>query len=664
MSIFKVRKLSSESQALENTLTHNKDDFGNQKQIHIRVNNTVTYPSTHCPEIEKGSIGISGIIRIKLYLSLTDTITISESEPKNNPLSKIAIRITSHIKNKNILSLHEDEIKDTIIKTFQNYYFTNNQTLFLNIIDKKFILNIMTDTEGYITKETNIIILSDDVTLNLIGSKLLKRDLFNDNYNFEEIGIGGLNKELIGVFRRALSTRAFKSTTAGKLGIKHVKGILLYGPPGTGKTLIARKIGSMITEREPKIVNGPEIIDKYVGQSEKNVRDLFADAKIDHDLNKENADLHVIIFDEIDAICKTRGRTGTQSGVNDSVVNQLLSMIDGVDQLDNIFIIAMTNRKDLLDEALLRAGRVEVHIEIGLPNLDGRKQIFRIHTNKMQTNSMMNKDVDIDLLATLTDNYSGAEIESVVKNSGSRALYEQLTSDKKDILDTDIIVRMDHFLYSVEEISPAFGNINKKIKSLLPDQYVNLSRTHQECYAKTNDFIKKNRRIKTILICGENGTGKTTLATKIAFDNKVKYTKIIRAIDMVSFDETMKAYYISDAITNSYVSEESLIVLDDIEIAINYAKLGHNITFSNKLYQTLITLLKTEPTIKSHKLTLLVTCSDPDFFGIISKYFDMTFDVGKIYQKDIPSVLQSLGYESKNELISADMTIRELLNYI
>ena len=664
MSVFKLKRLLNETHAFDNTLKHNKDDFKNNNKIYARINNSVTYLSIADNGVEKGSICISGIMRTKLQLSMTDTIVIHMQKPETNLLNEISIRVSIHNKTKNIISIHEDELKEKIKHAFENYYFSNNQALLFNIVDKNYILHIITHKEGYITKDTNITIFSDDVTLNLVGSKLLKRDLFRDNYNFEEIGIGGLNKELIGCFRRALSTRAFKPIIAEKLGIKHVKGILLFGPPGTGKTLIARKIGSMITEREPKIVNGPEIIDKFIGQSEKNIRELFADAKLDYNLNGDNADLHVIIFDEIDAICKTRGRSGAQSGVNDSVVNQLLSMIDGVDKLNNIFIIAMTNRKDLLDEALLRAGRIEVHIEVGLPDLEGRKQIFRIHTNNMQTNSMMGKDVDINELAYLTDNYSGAEIESVVINSGARALYEQLSSTKKEIKDTDIIVNMTHFLYAVEEVSPAFGNINKTIKSLLPDTYADLSEMHKNCYNKANEFIKKNRKLKTILICGKSGTGKTALSAKIAFDNKVKYTKIIRAIDMVSSDEYSKAYYISDAITNSYVSEESLIILDDIEIAINYAKLGHNVTFSNKLYQTLITLLKTEPTIRSHKLTLIVTCSDPEFFNVISNHFDMTFNIDKIRYDNIGNVITTLGYDLENMQFDDDMTIRELLNSI
>lgn len=159
-----------------------------------------------------------------------------------------------------------------------------------------------------------------------------------------------------------------------KYGIKHVRGMLLYGPPGTGKTLIARQIAKALDCTEPKIVHGPEIFDKYVGGSEKKIRDLFADAERDMKNLGDESNLHIIIFDEIDAICRQRGSGGNSgTGVNETVVNQLLSKMDGVDSLNNILVIGMTNRKDMIDEAMLRPGRLEIHLEIGLADEFGRR---------------------------------------------------------------------------------------------------------------------------------------------------------------------------------------------------------------------------------------------------------------------------------------------------
>lgn len=123
----------------------------------------------------------------------------------------------------------------------------------------------------------------------------------------------------------------------------------------------------------------------------------------------------------MDAICKQRGTINSGAGAYDNVVNQLLSMIDGVNALNNILVIGMTNRKDLIDEAVLRPGRFEVHIEVGLPDEIGRQQILKIHTDLLYKRNAIDSDVSIDELATLTKNFTGAEIESLVKSASSFA---------------------------------------------------------------------------------------------------------------------------------------------------------------------------------------------------------------------------------------------------
>lgn len=121
------------------------------------------------------------------------------------------------------------------------------------------------------------------------------------------------------------------------------------------------------------MVQGPSILDKYVGESEKKIRELFEDAEKEQAEKGDESGLHIIIMDELDAICRKRGSVGGGTGVHDSIVNQLLSKIDGVDSLNNVLLIGMTNRKDMIDDALLRPGRLEVHVEIGLPSESGRE---------------------------------------------------------------------------------------------------------------------------------------------------------------------------------------------------------------------------------------------------------------------------------------------------
>ena len=159
--------------------------------------------------------------------------------------------------------------------------------------------------------------------------------LFAKGFNFEEMGIGGLDAQFKEIFRRAFASRLVPPEILKKMGQHHIRGMLLFGPPGCGKTLIARKIGKALHAKPPKIVNGPEILNKYVGASEENIRALFKDAEDEQAEKGDDSELHIIIFDEFDAISKVRGTTGGGTGVNDSIVNQLLSKIDGVESLNS-----------------------------------------------------------------------------------------------------------------------------------------------------------------------------------------------------------------------------------------------------------------------------------------------------------------------------------------
>jgi len=242
--------------------------------------------------------------------------------------------------------------------------------------------------------------------------------------------VGGLDEELASIVRRAFATRRLPPLVMSSLGLSHVKGMLLYGPPGCGKTLIAREIARVLRSRPPKIVSGPEILDKWVGEAERNVRALFYEAEREWDERGPRSALHVIIFDEMDALTRTRGSlSGDSSGVRDSVVNQLLAKLDGVRQMDNVLVIGLTNRRDLIDPALLRPGRLEIHLEIQAPDEAGRNEILGIHLRKLRDAGRL-EDSTRDALASLvkdkTAGWSGAELAGLVRSATSFALQRAL----------------------------------------------------------------------------------------------------------------------------------------------------------------------------------------------------------------------------------------------
>ena len=203
--------------------------------------------------------------------------------------------------------------------------------------------------------------------------------------------------------------------TFQRLGIRPPKGTLLYGIPGTGKTLLAKAVASE-SEANFISVKGPELLSKWVGESEKGVREVFRKAK--------QAAPTVIFFDEIDAIASTRSGNDGDSGVTKRVVNQLLTEMDGLEELEDVAIIAATNRPDILDAGLMRPGRFDRHIQVKEPDEEARLSIFEVHTKDMP----LADDVDLKKLAKNTDGYVGADIEAVCREAAMLTLRNDLES--------------------------------------------------------------------------------------------------------------------------------------------------------------------------------------------------------------------------------------------
>jgi transitional endoplasmic reticulum ATPase len=223
------------------------------------------------------------------------------------------------------------------------------------------------------------------------------------------------------------------------VNVESPKGILLHGPPGTGKTLIAKALAKM-TESNFINIKGPELLSKWVGESEKGVREIFRKAR--------QAAPCIIFLDEVDALVPRRGSGGSGSHVTENVVSQILTEIDGLEELHNVLIIGATNRLDIVDEALLRPGRFDRIIEVPNPDAKGRQHIFEIHTKKKP----LANDVKISKLVELTDGFSGAEIAAVANRAAIVALKRYVSGKSQNI--KEIKITQQDLIDAVDKVRP------------------------------------------------------------------------------------------------------------------------------------------------------------------------------------------------------------------
>jgi transitional endoplasmic reticulum ATPase len=231
------------------------------------------------------------------------------------------------------------------------------------------------------------------------------------------------------------------------------KGILLYGPPGTGKTMIAKAVATT-SEANFISIKGPELISKWVGESEKGVREVFRKAR--------QAAPCVVFFDELDAIAPRRGGSEGDSHVTERVISQMLTEMDGLEDLKGVVVIGATNRPDIIDEALLRPGRFDRMLEVPVPDKEARKQIFHIHTKKKPLDS----DVNLDRLVELTEGMTGADITALVNAAAMSAIKEHVTQKTG----TKLKISMNHFEAALSKIKKKSGNRRGNSPNFLGDE--------------------------------------------------------------------------------------------------------------------------------------------------------------------------------------------------
>ena len=259
------------------------------------------------------------------------------------------------------------------------------------------------------------------------------REVLVEKPNVRWEDVGGLAKVKMQL-REAVEAPLNHPEVFEEMGIRTPKGVLLFGPPGTGKTLLAKAVA---TESEANFISvrGPEIFNKYVGESEKAVREIFKKAR--------QVAPCVLFFDEIDAILSSRSQRD-DTGVSQRIVNQFLAELDGMQTLQNVLVIGATNRADILDPAVLRPGRFDGVIFVPPPDTEARLEILRVHTREMP----LADDVSIEKLADETEGFSGADIEGLVREAAMAAVRDDWKAKP---------VEMKHFAEALEEVRPSIS---------------------------------------------------------------------------------------------------------------------------------------------------------------------------------------------------------------
>lgn len=663
------------------------------QDVYLLINGHFVLSARPLPQFPRGHISLSDAQRTWMQVALTDVVEVQPYDPfsqgAQSYLGSMDVEVGFAGKKSTEAPYDQDELGRAFANNFRHQIFAPGQQLLMDFKSIPLRMTVRTvelvdisslksasdaaqhtspQARGILTPETALNYFKDARTpINLKGSnrRPAANSVVRPDFKFEDMGIGGLDKEFSDIFRRAFASRIFPPGLAEKIGIQHVRGILLYGPPGTGKTLIARQIGKMLNAREPKVINGPEVLNKFVGQSEENIRKLFADAEQEQREKGDESGLHIIIFDELDAVCKQRGSgAGGGTGVGDSVVNQLLTKLDGVDQLNNILLIGMTNRKDMIDEALLRSGRLEVHMEISLPDEAGRAQIIKIHTNKMLENNIMGGDVNVQELARLTRNFSGAEINGLVKSASSFAMQRHIKVGTVAAIDDsikDMKVEMQDFLRALDEVKPLFGVSEEDLQRAVEGGIIPFSPHIEKILAIGGDFIKQVKSNTTpllsVLVHGPRGAGKTALAARIAINSEFPFIKLVRPVDMIGMNEMQKIQYLQKVFTDAYKSPLNILVLDDIDLIIDWVPIGPR--FSSSVLAAIKGLMKNKPP-SGRPLLIIGTTSEKTVLQQLQLDFKAQIAVPNVNtQRELANIMEHSGEFSEADIRSAIGAIEE-----
>jgi transitional endoplasmic reticulum ATPase len=459
-------------------------------------------------EEEKDIIRIDGYIRSNAGVSLNEYVIVRKANVKEAQLVVLA-PVNNTIK--------PDENFTKLVKSRLIEY----PLVQKNVIPVLFFGNLF-NFAVLQTRPSGVVKITPKTKL-VIHSRPVQEKTLSTNVTYEDIG--GLHEQIQKI-REMVELPLRYPELFQKLGIDPPKGVLLYGPPGCGKTLLAKAVA---TEAEANffLINGPEIMNKYYGETEAKLREIFRKA--------EEEAPSIIFIDEIDAIAPKRSEVTGE--VEKRVVAQLLALMDGLESRGQVIVIGATNRPNALDPALRRPGRFDREIEIGIPDKKGRKEILQIHTRGMP----LAPDVDIDKLAEITKGYTGADLAALCREAAMKCIRRILPSidfnEEKlspEILD-QLVVTMRDFLEAYKEITPtALREVEIETPNVTWDDIGGLEDVKQKLIESIEWPIRYAERFeklgikppKGVLLYGPPGCGKTLLAKAVATESEANFITI------------------------------------------------------------------------------------------------------------------------------------------
>jgi len=535
-------------------------------------------------------IRMDGYLRQNTGVGLGDKVFIKKAELKD--AKKIVLAPSQPMK-------YSPGFDQFIKKKLLGRAITKGDTIFVGVFGTSFPL------QAVVVQPQGIVLVKEGTEV------VLKEEPMKEMGKIAEItyeDIGGL-KEEVQKIREMVELPLRHPELFERLGIEPPKGVLIHGPPGTGKTLLAKAVAN---ESEANFIHiaGPELVSKFVGESEERLRQVFKDAE-------ENAP-SIIFMDEIDAIAPKREEVTGE--VERRMVSQLLTLMDGLKSRGQVIVIGATNRPNAIDPALRRPGRFDREIEIAVPDRNSRKEILQIHTRNMP----LAEDVNLDEIANVTHGYTGADISSLAKEAAMKALRRVLPSINLEeefiphqILENLKVTRED-FANAMNEIQPsALREVFLEVPNVKWSDIGGLENVKRELMEAIELPLKKPevfakmgiRPVKGILLVGLPGTGKTLFAKAVATESEANFISV-KGPEFLSkwVGESEKA--VREIFRKARSAAPCIVFIDEIDAVASIRGIDEGSRVTERVVNSLLTELDGLQNLKN--VVVLAATNRPD----------------------------------------------------